>query len=129
MSYVVGLRSHWCCISPMNLLLCKPNKSIVLSLFLFRSPLSTRLSETWASILNNNKLYLLNCLMNLRYKGNSSISNHLNEFQGLLNQLLVMSINFDDEVFGLWLLNTLSESWEIFQVSITNSAPNDIVSF
>nr|KYP34064.1 hypothetical protein KK1_045022 [Cajanus cajan] len=39
-----------------------------------------------------------------------------------------MSIKFDDEVLGLWLLNTLPESWETFRVSITNSAPNGIVS-
>ena len=83
----------------------------------------------YASKSGNNKLYLLNCLMNLRYKENSSISDHLNEFQGLLNQLSGMGIKFDDEVMGLWLLNTLLESWEVFWVSITNSASNGVVSF
>ena len=79
-------------------------------------------------MLGNNKLYLLNCLMNLRYRENSYISDHLNEFQGLLDQLSGMGIKFDDEV-GLWLLNTLPESWEVFRVSITNSASNGVVSF
>jgi len=32
-----------------------------------------------------------------------------------------MGIKFDDEVLGLWLLNTLPDSWETFRVSITNS--------
>jgi len=67
--------------------------------------------------------------MNLRYKENSSISDHLIEFQGLLDQLLGIGIKFDDEVMGLWLLNTLPESWETFRVSITNSASNGVVSF
>lgn len=57
-----------------------------------------------------NKLCFLNCLINLRYKESSSISNHLDEFQGFLGQLSRMDINFDDEVLGLWLLNTPSES-------------------
>jgi len=48
--------------------------------------------------------------MSLKYKESSSITYHLNEFQGLLDQFLEMSINFDDEVMGLWLLNTLSKS-------------------
>jgi len=74
-------------------------------------------------------MYLLSCLMNLRYMENSSIFDHLNEFQGLLDQLLGMGIKFDDEVMGLWLLNTLPESWEVFRVSITNSASNGVVSF
>ena len=67
-------------------------------------------------------------LDNLRYIENSSISDHLNEFQGLLDQLSRMVINFDDEVLVLLLLNTLPESWEIFWVSITNFALNGIVS-
>ena len=69
-----------------------------------------KIESLYASKSGNNKLNLLNCLMNLRYRVNSSISDHLNEFQGLLDQLSGMGINFDDEVMGLWLLNTLPES-------------------
>jgi len=39
--------------------------------------------------------------MNLRYRENSSISDHLDEFQGLLDRLSGMGIKFDDEVMGL----------------------------
>ncbi|RDX86057.1 hypothetical protein CR513_32662, partial [Mucuna pruriens] len=39
-----------------------------------------------------------------------------------------MGIKFEDEFFGLLLLNFLLESWETFKVSITNSAPNGVVS-
>nr|KYP70932.1 Retrovirus-related Pol polyprotein from transposon TNT 1-94 [Cajanus cajan] len=87
-----------------------------------------KIESLYASKPGNNKLYLLNCLMNLRYRESSSISYHLNEFQGLLDQLFGMGIKFDNEVLGLWLLNTLPESWETFRVFITNSAPNGVVS-
>jgi len=91
-------------------------------------PLWEKIESLYASKSSNNKLYLLNCLMNLRYRENSPISDHLNEFLGVLDQVSGMGINFHDEVLGLWLLNTLPKSWEIFRVSITNSAPNGIVS-
>jgi len=77
--------------------------------------------------MSGNKLYLLNILINLRYKEGSFVSNHLNEFQGFLDQLLSMGIKFEDEVQGLWLLNTLPDSWETFRVSITNFSPNGVV--
>jgi len=38
-----------------------------------------------------------------------------------------MGIKFD-EVLGLWLLNTLPDSWETFQISITNSSSDGVVS-
>nr|KYP56587.1 Retrovirus-related Pol polyprotein from transposon TNT 1-94 [Cajanus cajan] len=44
-----------------------------------------KIESLYASKSRNNKLYLLNCLMNLRYRESSSISDHLNEFQGLLD--------------------------------------------
>ena len=33
-----------------------------------------------------------------------------------------MGVNFDDEIQGLWLLNTVPDSWETLRVSLTNSA-------
>ncbi|KAF2318352.1 hypothetical protein GH714_005737 [Hevea brasiliensis] len=51
------------------------------------------------------------------------------EPEGKPKPLLGMGIKFDDEVLGLWLLNTLPNSWEMFRVSLTNSAPNGVVSF
>ena len=33
-----------------------------------------------------------------------------------------MGVNFDDEIKGLWLLNTLPDSWKPLRVSLTNSA-------
>ena len=87
-----------------------------------------KIETLYASSTGNNKLYLLNSLMNLKYKEGISISDHLNDFQGLRDQLSQMGIKFDDEVLGLWLLNTLPDSWETFRVSITNSSPDGVVS-
>ena len=38
------------------------------------------------------------------------MTDHLNEFQGFVNQLSGMNVWFEDEVLGLWLLGTLSDS-------------------
>ena len=38
-----------------------------------------------------------------------------------------MGVKFDDEIQGLWLLNTLPDSWETLRVSLTNSAPSGVV--
>ncbi|RDY11961.1 hypothetical protein CR513_03299, partial [Mucuna pruriens] len=62
------------------------------------------------------------------FKECTSLSNHLNEFEGIIDQMLRMGIKFEDEILGLLLLNFLPESWETFKVSITNSAHNDVVS-
>lgn len=59
-----------------------------------------KIESLYASKSGNNKLYLLNCPMNLRYRESSSILDHLNEFQRLLDQLSRMGIKFD-EVLGL----------------------------
>ncbi|PHU21416.1 hypothetical protein BC332_06523 [Capsicum chinense] len=47
--------------------------------------------------------------------------------QGVLNQLSGMGVKFDEEIQGLWLLNTLPDSWETLRVSLTNSTPSGIV--
>ncbi|RDX97970.1 hypothetical protein CR513_19187, partial [Mucuna pruriens] len=64
----------------------------------------------------------------LKFKEGISLSDHLNEFQWIIDQMSGMSIKFEDEILGLLLLNSLPESWETFKVSITNSAPNGVVS-
>ncbi|RDX79957.1 hypothetical protein CR513_39555, partial [Mucuna pruriens] len=62
------------------------------------------------------------------FKEDTSLSDHLNEFQGIIDQMSRMGIKFEDEILGLLLLNSLPESWETFKVSITNSTPNGVVS-
>ena len=59
--------------------------------------------------------------MTFKYKKGSPILDHINDFQGILDQLSGMGVNFDDEIQGLWLLNTLQNSRKTLRVSLTNS--------
>src|SRR6266487_4225588 len=87
-----------------------------------------KLESLYASKSGNNKLFLLNSFISLKYKEGTSISDHLSEFQGLLDQMSGMGIKFEDELLGLFLLLSLPESGETFRVSITSSAPKGVVS-
>ncbi|RDX98828.1 hypothetical protein CR513_18200, partial [Mucuna pruriens] len=51
----------------------------------------------------------------LKFKEGTSLSDHLNEFQGIIDQMSGMGIKFEDEILGLLLLNSLPESWETFK--------------
>ena len=44
-------------------------------------------------------------------------------FQGCFDQFYSVGVKFDDEILDFWLLNTLSDSWEMFRLSLTNVAP------
>ena len=63
----------------------------------------------------------------LKYKDKTSFTEHLSEFQGCCVQLSSASINFDDDVLGLFLLITLPDTWETFRVSMISDATNGIV--
>ncbi|KAF3657853.1 hypothetical protein FXO37_14702 [Capsicum annuum] len=90
--------------------------------------LRDKLETLYASKTGNNKLFLLKKLMNIRYKeGNPIFFYHINDFQDVLDQLSGMGVKFDEAIQGLWLLNTLPDSWETLRVSLTNSAPSGIV--
>ena len=45
--------------------------------------------------------------MNLKYKDETLVTEHLNTFQGLLNQLTTMEMKLDDKVHALILLSFL----------------------
>ncbi|CAH1425256.1 unnamed protein product [Lactuca virosa] len=86
-----------------------------------------KLEQFYAWKTGNNKLILIKQLIGLKYHDGNPISDHLNSFQGIINQLAGMGIKFEDELQGLWLLGTLSDSWEIFRTSLSNSAPDGII--
>ncbi|RDX88864.1 hypothetical protein CR513_29482, partial [Mucuna pruriens] len=86
------------------------------------------MKSLYASKCENDKLFLLNSIVSLKFKEDTSLSDHLNEFQMIIDQMSRMDIKFEDEILGLLLLNSLPVSWETFKVSITNSALNDVVS-
>ena len=77
----------------------------------------------YASRIGNKKSFLLKQVMHLTYKENNSIFYHLNDFQGCFDQLSSMGIHFEEEVLSLWVLNTHPESWEMFRVTLANTAP------
>jgi hypothetical protein len=86
-----------------------------------------KLEELFARKTGNNKMFLMKQLMCLRYQDGTPLTDHLNTFQGIINQLAGMGIKFDDEVQGLCLLGTLSDSWETFRMSLFNSAPKGVI--
>ncbi|RDX86502.1 hypothetical protein CR513_32158, partial [Mucuna pruriens] len=64
----------------------------------------------------------------LKFKESTSLSDHSNEFQGIIDQMSRMDINFEYEIMGLLLLNSLPKPWKTFKVFITNSTLNGVVS-
>uniref|UniRef100_A0A803N8D2 Retrovirus-related Pol polyprotein from transposon TNT 1-94-like beta-barrel domain-containing protein n=1 Tax=Chenopodium quinoa TaxID=63459 RepID=A0A803N8D2_CHEQI len=61
--------------------------------------------------------------MGLKYRESKTLSDHLNDFHGILQQLLDMGIKFDDEIQGLILVGTHPDSWDTFRMTLCNSAP------
>lgn len=61
-------------------------------------------------------------LVNLKFKENGSVAEHLNEMQSIINQLATMKMVLDDELQALLLLSSLPDSWETLVVSLSNSA-------
>ena len=75
-----------------------------------------------------NKMFLIKQMMELKYQDGAPMLDHLNTFQGIMNQFSRMNIKFEDEIHGLWVLGTLSDSWKIFRTSLSNSTPNGVLS-
>lgn len=46
----------------------------------------------------------------------------------MVDQLSIMVIKFDDEIIALMILASLPKSWKTLKVSLTNTAPNGVVS-
>ena len=70
------------------------------------------------------QLYARKKMISLKYLDGTPMIDHLNTFQGIINQLVGMNIKFEEEVQGLWLLGTLSDSWETFKTSLSSSTPD-----
>ncbi|KAG6395193.1 hypothetical protein SASPL_145834 [Salvia splendens] len=70
-----------------------------------------------------NKASIIRKIVRLRYVESANMTEHLNAYQGLINQSINMKISLDDEVIALLLLSSLPDSWDTLVVSISNSAP------
>ena len=77
--------------------------------------------KLYAQKTGNNKMYLMKRLIRLRYRDDTRMIDHLNTFQGLINQLATTRVKFDEKVPDLWLLGILPNSWETFRMSLSNS--------
>ena len=51
------------------------------------------------------------------------MSNHLNDFNTIYSNLVAQEVEFLDSVKALFLLITLSDSWDTFWIAISNFAP------
>ncbi|GJZ30517.1 putative RNA-directed DNA polymerase [Tanacetum coccineum] len=59
-------------------------------------------------------------MMILKYTDGSPIIDHLNAFQGIINQLAGMGIKFEDEIQGLWLLDEFFICYDYDMVDLAN---------
>ena len=62
-------------------------------------------------------------IMRLWYQDGSSIEEHINAFQGLMNQTTSLEVPLADEVLALFLLGSLLDSWETLIVTLGNAGP------
>ncbi|CAL1406718.1 unnamed protein product [Linum trigynum] len=63
----------------------------------------------------------------MKYKEGKSLADHLNEIQGIVDQLSGMGIKMEDEVVALLVLASLPESWETLKISLTNSPKDGVI--
>ena len=70
----------------------------------------------------SNKVHLMKKLFNLKITKNISITQHLNNFNTITNQLSSVETVFDDEFCVLILLALLPSNWEGMRITVSNSA-------
>ena len=80
------------------------------------------LSSMYEKLSANNKVYLMKKLFNLKKAKGTPVTQHLNEFNTITNQLSTVGIEFDNEVHALILLASLPNSWEAIRMTMSNSA-------
>ena len=70
-----------------------------------------------------NRVLVFRKIMRLRYQDGSSMAEHINAFQGLMNQTTTLEVPLIDEVFTLLLRGSLPDSWETLVVTLGNTGP------
>ena len=79
------------------------------------------LSGMYEKPLANNKVHLMKKLFNLKMVKNASVSQHLNEFNIITNQLSSVKIDFNNEIRALMVLVSLPNNWKAMRMTISNS--------
>ena len=68
----------------------------------------------------NTLVHLMKKLFNLNMAEGMLVTQHLNEFNIITNQLSSVEIDFDDEIQALILLASLSNGWEAIRMVVSN---------
>jgi len=68
------------------------------------------IKELFGSKNSLNKTCLIRKIVNLKYKDDSLMAEHLNNFQNIVNQFTTMEIVLDDELLALLLLSSLLDN-------------------
>ena len=87
------------------------------------------LPSMYEKLLANNKVHLMKKLFNLKMAENTSVVQHLNEFNTITNQLSSVEIDFNDEIHALIVLASLPNSWEAIRMAISNSTGKEKVKY
>jgi hypothetical protein len=85
-----------------------------------KEPMDT-LSKMYEKPLASNKVFLMKRLFNMKMSEGGSVTNHLNEFNMVTNQLSYVKVDFDDEVGALLILCSLPERWNRLVMDASNS--------
>ena len=64
-------------------------------------------------------------MVDLKRKDGTSMSNHLNEFNSMFNQVSEQGIELNDSLKALFLLITLPNSWDTFCTIVSTNAAAD----
>jgi hypothetical protein len=72
--------------------------------------LMNALDRLYEKPLTSNKVFQMKRLFNLKMSEGGSVTNHLNEFNTVTNQLSSIKVTFDDEVRALLILCSFPES-------------------
>ena len=64
-------------------------------------------------------------IVRLRYRDGSSMAEHLNAFQGVINHTTSLEVPLANEVLALLLLGSLPDSLEMLMVTLGNVGPQE----
>jgi hypothetical protein len=68
-----------------------------------------------------NKVFLMKRLFNMKMSEGGSVTDHLNDFNMVTNQLISVKVDFNDEVRALLILCSLPERWNGLVMAVSNS--------
>jgi hypothetical protein len=83
--------------------------------------LMKELDKLYENPLTSNKVFLLKKFFDMNMSEDGSISDHLNEFNMVTNQLSYVGVKFDDEVRSLLILCSFPERWNVLVMVVSNS--------